>query len=111
MNDLSFDGYGGDPDHMFGNSGGMEIVGNAGLQEIIGRAMQIVGAGASSTAVTQGPAFAAAVANHLQRVRPIMQHTQITKKRVWPIAFGPQVLQSEQLGKMLAGLPILVYCF
>lgn len=101
MNDLSFDGYG-DPDDIFGF--GDEIVGNAGLEEIIGAAVRqviganptLLGAGANSQALVQSPAFQQAVARNLARTRPIMQKTKISKKRVWPLAFGPTDIPAGQ---------------
>lgn len=73
-----------------------EVFGNAGLDEIVGRAMENVGATGSTAAIQQSPAFTAAVARHLSRTRPIMQKTAITKKRLWPIAFGPTAIPAGQ---------------
>jgi len=89
MNDLSFDGLAyGDPDDVFGN---------AGLDEILGAVQTVLGAaGASSASIVQSPNFTRAVASQLARVRPIMQKTKITKKRVWPIAFGPTNIPAGQ---------------
>jgi hypothetical protein len=58
-------------------------------EEILGAAMEILGVGASSTALKSSPAFKEALARQLARRAPVVRQVAPTKKRRWPIAFGP----------------------
>lgn len=58
-------------------------------QEILGAAMEILGLGASSTSIKQSQAFKDAMARQLAHRAPVTRTVQPTKKRRWPIAFGP----------------------
>jgi hypothetical protein len=85
MDDMQvFNGYGGDPDTLLGN------------EEILGRAMEILGYPANSTSMLQSPAAKAAISAQLAHTRPILKHVPVTKKRVWPIAFGPTSIPPGQ---------------
>lgn len=61
-----------------------------GADEILGAVQEILGASAaSSSAVQKSPAFAQALARRLAARSPMTKSVQPTKKRRWPIAFGP----------------------
>lgn len=67
-----------------------EVLGNH--QEILGGGnhMEILGAlSAAVNQMKQGSAFQNAVAQRLARRTPVLQEVQPTKKRRWPVGFGP----------------------
>jgi hypothetical protein len=50
---------------------------------------EVLGAGASSAGLQASPAFAQALARRVAARTPMTKQVQPTKKRRWPIAFGP----------------------
>ncbi len=60
-----------------------------GYDEIMGAVQEILGAGASSAALQKSPAFTQALARRVAARAPMTKSVQPTKKRRWPIAFGP----------------------
>jgi hypothetical protein len=61
-----------------------------GYDDILGAVQEILGATTASTAGIQGsPAFAQALARRVAARAPMTKRVQPTKKRRWPIAFGP----------------------
>jgi len=63
-----------------------EIMGN---DEILGAVMEILGAGTSTGKLQSNPAFSQALARRVAARAPMTKSVQPTKKRRWPIAFGP----------------------
>ena len=74
---------------LHGRSRTMEDEEVLGYQDILGAVQEILGAGASSAAVQKSPGFAQALARRVAARAPMTKTVQPTKKRRWPIAFGP----------------------
>jgi len=60
-----------------------------GYDDILGAVQEILGATASTAGIQSSPAFAQALARRVAARAPMTKRVQPTKKRRWPIAFGP----------------------
>jgi hypothetical protein len=63
-----------------------------GAHEILGAVHEILGLNTSSSKVQGSPAFAQALARRVAARAPMTKQVQPTKKRRWPIAFGPSAV-------------------
>lgn len=59
------------------------------VHEILGNIQEILGVQASSQRIQGSPAFNSALARRVAARAPMLKTVQPTKKRRWPIAFGP----------------------